>query len=275
MSDRILLQANDGAMAEIHLRGAHVTRWQPAGEQDNRLFVSDRPIYAAEVPIRGGVPVIFPQFAGEGPLPKHGFARTAPWVLHDSNIDHAGEAVATFTLAASSATRAIWNHTFLATLTVRVGGARLHLQLQVTNTGDWPFEFTSALHSYLAVAEISEVSVHGLSGLHYRDTADAGRHKLEQAEPVRIAGEVDRNYFDAPERLTLKDGVRILQLHQQGFADTVLWNPGAARSQGFADLGPQDYRRFLCIEAAAIGRPIHLEPGMAWQGGQTLVAGSA
>ena len=65
---------------KIYLHGAHVTSWVPAGG-DERLFLSQKSEFRPGAAIRGGVPVIFPQFGGLGTLPKHGFARTLPWDL--------------------------------------------------------------------------------------------------------------------------------------------------------------------------------------------------
>lgn len=267
MSDRIQLHAEDGAMAEIHRRGAHVTRWQPADAQQNRLFVSEHAIYAEGVPIRGGVPVIFPQFAGLGPLPKHGFARTAQWRLCEQSAGHA-----VFEWSDDASTRAHWPHAFAASLSVTIGGASLAVTLDITNRGNSTFQFTAALHSYLAVQDIAEVEVIGLQGLHYRDTVQGGRMAQQADAALRIIGEVDRNYFATPPSLLLQDGRRTLRVEQSGFVDTVVWNPGAATSANFKDLAPNDYQRFLCIEAATIAEPVALLPGGHWRGSQRLIA---
>lgn len=267
MSDRIQLHAEDGAMAEIHRRGAHLTRWQPAGSRENRLFVSERALYADGVPIRGGVPVIFPQFAGEGPLPKHGFARTASWRLREQGRDQA-----VFEWGDDEHTRAIWPQAFAARLSVTVGGAAVTVALDITNTGSTPFQFTAALHTYLAVQHIDEVRLQGLQDLHYRDTAQGGRMAQQADAALRIEGEVDRNYFATPPSLVLQDGPRTLRVEQRGFVDTVVWNPGAAGSASFKDLAPEDYQRFLCIEAATIAQPVALPPGGHWRGSQRLIA---
>ena len=76
---RCVIEAPDGARAEIHLHGAHVTSWVPAGETADRMFVSAASHFAPDAPIRGGVPICFPQFADQGPLPMHGFVRTLDW----------------------------------------------------------------------------------------------------------------------------------------------------------------------------------------------------
>ena len=263
------LASADGAAATLHAQGAHLTGWTPAG-RDEQLFTSARAIYAEGVAIRGGVPVIFPQFASEGPLPKHGFARTLPWQLVAQGRRPEGDASARYELRESPETLAQWPHAFEAALVVTLGAAALQVALHIRNSGAAPFRFTAALHSYLAVSDIAAARIHGLRGLHYRNSAAGGRMEQEAAESLAISGEVDRIYFDTPPELLLHDGTRRLQVSQQGFADTVVWNPGALLAARLADLAPEEYRRFVCIEAAAIQRPVALAPGQEWAGTQTL-----
>jgi glucose-6-phosphate 1-epimerase len=66
--------------AEIYLHGAHVAGFQKTGEPP-LLFLSARSCFAADKPIRGGVPVIFPWFGPRAGEPAHGFARTLTWEL--------------------------------------------------------------------------------------------------------------------------------------------------------------------------------------------------
>ncbi|WP_428309709.1 D-hexose-6-phosphate mutarotase [Hydrocarboniphaga sp.] len=258
------LHAADGARAEIHAQGAHLSRWWNAAG-DDLLFLSARSGFAPGVAIRGGVPVIFPQFAGEGPLPKHGFARTQPWTLVDQRADRARLA-----LQDNAATRAIWPHAFGCELSIEIGGSQLRVSLSVTNSGDAAMLFTTALHTYLRVAAITDVRVLGLEGLRYRDTANGNAEAIERAEQLAIVGEVDRIYFDSPARLELVEPTRRLQIEQQGFSDTVVWNPGAEKGAALADMEDGGYQRMLCIEAAVIGKPVHLAPGETWSGSQTL-----
>jgi glucose-6-phosphate 1-epimerase len=35
-------------------------------------------------------------------------------------------------------------------------------------------------------------------------------------------------------------------VQKEGFADAVVWNPGAAKCATMADLEPEDYKRFVC-----------------------------
>ncbi len=77
-SDCLRLNAADGAVAEISLHGAHVLSWQPSPGRE-RLYLSPRASFADDAAIRGGIPVIFPQFGGRGTMLKHGFARLLEW----------------------------------------------------------------------------------------------------------------------------------------------------------------------------------------------------
>lgn len=260
------LESADGARARICSHGAHLCSWTPA-RGGERLYLSGRAAFDPGAAIRGGVPVIFPQFAGEGPLPKHGFARTAAW-----RLESAGPGGARFRLSDTAATRALWPHAFAAELSVALEAQTLRVSLAVENRGGDAFSFTAALHTYLRVDDIAGVELLGLNGLRYRDTASGGREVRETAERLRIEGEVDRIYFDAPPLLELREPGRRLRVESQGFADAVVWNPGAIKGAALADLDPDGYRRFVCIEAAAIGRPLQLAPGQRWTGTQTLVA---
>ncbi|HEX5871641.1 MAG TPA: hypothetical protein VFY65_14540, partial [Longimicrobium sp.] len=75
---KLRLTHASGGTAEVYLHGAHVASWVPAGGSE-AMFLSRAATLAPGEAIRGGVPVIFPQFASRGPLAKHGFARVQPW----------------------------------------------------------------------------------------------------------------------------------------------------------------------------------------------------
>lgn len=261
----------DGARLTVHRHGAHISSWIPADGRE-RLYLSGRTDYRPTAAIRGGIPVIFPQFAAEGPLPKHGFARTASWSLIDAAATGDGAFVSRFGLVDNAATRAIWPQAFTAELRVLFSATRLSVSLSVLNSGDTACRFTAALHSYLAVEAIEAVRLHGLNGLRYRDTALGGVAAVETAEALAIVGEVDRNYFDAPQSLLLREPHGELRIEQSGFCDTVVWNPGPVKAAQLADLDPGGHQRFLCVEAAVIGRPVQLQPGERWVGTQTLLA---
>ena len=264
--DVIRLAHASGSSAEIHLHGAHVTSWIPAGSGE-ALFLSRAARFEPGTAIRGGVPVIFPQFADTGPLPKHGFARTETWERVDGS-----DSRAVLRLRESERTRAIWPHAFLAELAVELDGRRIAIRLAITNTDDAPFEFTGALHTYLRVADVHRAAVQGLRGVTYRDKLRGGETHVEEDEELRIADEIDRVYVNAPSPLRVRDegGARTITVRAEGFADAVIWNPGARNAAAFPDMEPGEERGMLCVEAAQAVEPIHLAPGETWRGAQVL-----
>ncbi len=267
---KVVLSAG-GARAEVYLHGAHVTSWIPAGEAADRLFLSATAKFADDAAIRGGVPVCFPQFAAQGTLPMHGFARVATWDLVDAHRTDAGAARVVLRLADSAATRALWPHAFVAEMCVTVVGRTIDLLMSVENVGTEAFAFTGALHTYLRVADVRTAAVRGLSGARYHDKI-AKRDDVETGSELRIDRAIDRIYYAAPEDLALREPGRTLAIRASGFPDTVVWNPDAPGNAGIADLEPGGYARMLCVEAAASRAPVSLAPGERWRGGQTLVA---
>ena len=268
--DRVVLRSSDGASAEVYRHGAHVVSWRPASDGQERLFLSARSQFGGHAAIRGGIPVIFPQFAAEGPLPKHGFARTSMWTLAEQTQEPNGGAVARFTLASSAATHAIWPASFLATLTVRLHGPALSVELGVHNTGAETLAFTAALHTYLRVHDIGRTTLIGLQGTRYRESSAPGVFTVDEDKALSIAGEVDRVYVDAPRHLVMREADRQLSIDASGFRDVVVWNPGAVRAAELKDMEPGGERRMLCVEAGAVQHPVRLHPDDRWSGSQTL-----
>jgi len=270
------LRAADGATARLHLDGAQVTSWIPAGETDDRLFVSARAEYGRGKSVRGGIPICFPQFGPFGALPQHGFARTTRWVVAD---DAAPAGTARVVLLDADVARdrpaaecAAWPYRFRAELRAQVGGNALEVTLDVTNTGDAPFAFTAALHPYFAVRDAFACEVHGLHGLRYRDALRDGAILDEHGSALAITGPLDRVYYAAPDRLELREPHRTLRLMTRGFPDAVVWNPGAAGTSSRRDFVPGDETHMLCVEAGAIGAPVTLAPGASWSGTQRMEA---
>ena len=261
---KILLTAPDGATTEVYLHGAHVTSWKPAGHGE-QLFLSSKSEFSHNAAIRGGVPVIFPQFSLLGPLPRHGFVRNSPW-----EVSHQTAAETTLVFKSTEATLAIWPHPFLAEFTVKVSGKGLQMELRVTNTGTEPFEFASALHTYLGVDDIFKTTVTGLQGLTFRDANTMAEH-LEEPASIHFGQEVDRLYYEAqPRTILLKDGSRSLAIRATGFPDAVVWNPGQEKSDKMGDMEAGGWHRFVCVEAAAAHHRISLSGGAHWVGTQVL-----
>ena len=265
----LTLRADDGATAEIHRHGAHVTSWRPL-DGDERLYLSAASGFDGAAAIRGGVPIIFPQFAAEGPLPRHGFARTSTWSLGGVCRAADGAAELELVLRDSSATRGIWEAAFTAVISVAVFGQQLAITLAVENFGDAAFSFTAALHTYFRVREVADAEIVGLHGTRYR----SGDRTLveDDAERLRLEGFVDRVYVGAPSHLELREPGRRMLIDAEGFPDAVVWNPGREHAAALADLDPGGERHFVCIEAAVVQEPVTIGPRRRWTGTQTLTA---
>lgn len=244
----VYITSSSGARAIVTLFGAHLVSWTTADGAE-QLFCSARSSLDGSRAIRGGVPVIFPQFNERGPIMRHGFARMSTWALIDS-----GDGFAVFALGPADLTparAAEWPHAFGLRLRFDVQGAQLAMTLDVDNPGASAFEFSAALHTYHRVADVSEVRIDGV-----------------QADSLTIGESLDAIYGEVGD-IALHDGARTVRSTQTGFTDAVVWNPGQAASASMADMGPDEYRGFICIEPAVIA-PMTLGAGATWRGQNVL-----
>jgi glucose-6-phosphate 1-epimerase len=249
------LKAPDGAEAIVTLYGAHLVSWKTADGRE-RMFLSAKSALDGSKAIRGGVPVIFPQFAARGTGMRHGFARVLPWRLADSGIAD-GEAFAVFALTDSDLPAQIpaqWPHKFALSLRVAIKGGELAMKLDVRNQGDAPFPFAAALHTYHLVDDVSAVRIDGV-----------------QPSAITIQDKIDEVFEGIGGEVLLKSGAGTLRLGQRGFTDAVVWNPGAADTAALPDMEDDEYKRFVCIEPALLG-PATLEPGKSWHGHYTVTS---
>lgn len=262
---RVRLQRGEDH-AEIAPHGAQVLSWHCGGRE--RLYLSPRAIFTPGQAIRGGVPVIFPQFADRGSGLRHGFARLREWNVQQS----ADPAEAHFALRENEDSLRHWPHPFRGELVVTLLERSLSIALQITNTGTETLAFTAALHSYLRVDDLAETRLTGLEGQPYLDSTQGGAMAIQPEAPSKFGGETDRIYPDAMAPMQLFDGAGALRIELGGFRDVVVWNPGAELAARLPDLGPGEHAHFVCVEAACVVEPVRLAPGEGWEGHQRLVA---
>lgn len=254
----IRITAPDGASATITLYGAHLVSWQDKTRQE-RLFLSEHSSLDGSRAIRGGVPVIFPQFAARGAGMRHGFARIATWRVARHGQD-AHMAWAELELAPGdldTAVAAAWPHAFRLTLRVEVGASILAMTLQVENRGADSFPFAAALHTYHLVPALAQVRIAGIT-----------------PQPLVLEDKLDAIHGGVAGPISLATGAGTVTHVQEGFPDAVVWNPGAADSAALADLGDEEFTRFVCIEPA-LPDPIVLGAGARWTGRYRLSASAA
>ena len=262
------LHSADGATAVLVRHGAHLLSWIPAGGTEV-LFVSDRTRCADGDAIRGGVPVIFPQFGERGPARRHGFARNVRWRLLSAEVTEGGTIVR-HGLDHNAAGDPQWPYRFALEMSVRLDSAGLALMLDVHNPSTEQWQFTAALHTYLRIDPQAIARLRGLQDSNYIDQVRDGAQALQAEAGLLIENEIDRIYTPAPHRIDIDDGNRVIEVRQQGFPDTVVWNPGREIGTALADLTSDDYRAFVCVEAAAAALPVVMAAGARWCGKQSL-----
>lgn len=267
--NRITLTNDKGAHARISEYGAQLLKWTTSTGKD-WVFLSKLAQFESGKAIRGGVPIIFPQFNEFGPGPRHGFARTHLWQRCDQN--DAGENQVTFQLSSSEQTYRQWPHHFSAFFSVKLIYDQLIMKLTVINTDNKPLEFTAALHTYFAVSVFKNVRLSGLNGTVYwdNDGSDFDKRFTFTDTELRFDAAIDRIFFNVTKPLLLQDEEAALGITMTGFEDVVVWNPGEAGAKALQDLADEEYTRMVCVEAAVIDRPIRLQPEQQWEGTQVL-----
>ena len=269
----IRLDAGSGGQVFVAAQGAQVLSWQ-AGDGIERLYLSPSTGGLTRegregAAIRGGVPVCFPQFSDRGPMVKHGFVRNLPWRLGKRS-----QGSLTMTMHGDDASRQIWPQFFDAQAEVRVEPGLLDIVLTVANTGNTPFSFTTALHTYLRVEDVRRLKLLGLKDVAYQDATDNCVVKTQKEAELAIPGEVDRVYMNPPGAVEMLDQDRtLLTISQTGFFDTVVWNPGPDRARLLPDMPDEDWLHMLCVEAACASVAVTIEPGESWEGSQRLSVG--
>ena len=270
----IIVLVEEHGACEVAIYGANVLSYRPTGHSPvlwlSKGFMSTPDGKA----IRGGIPVCWPWFGvhPEGTGPSHGFARTARWNLLKTDYDSYSTSV-TLLLEDSAETRAIWPHAFRLELQVSVG-ANLKVTLTTTNTGAEPFAITEALHSYFRVKDIRETKVSGLDGVRYLDKAPGGSDGIQSGD-IAFSAETDRIYVGTPDECAVDDAStgRKIRIAKDGASAAVVWNPWVEKAARMADMAPEDYLRFVCVETANAGEaPIEIAPGATHKVSATICA---
>ena len=137
-----------GASVDIAFFGAHIVSWKTPGAAGavERLWMSSCSPVDGSAPIRGGIPIAWPQFANDGPLPLHGFAREQHWSLASStdDADHASASITLELMDSESTMDGTWRSPpvapfpwrFKLRFTITLGAGYLQLRLEATNSGN-------------------------------------------------------------------------------------------------------------------------------------------
>lgn len=261
MNEVIELMSRDGrSTAAVSPFGARVLSWICNGKA--RLFMPGSAVANERNAPHGGIPVLFPQFGLFGDGPKHGVVRHLDWVL-----DERGDDFVLFRLALEQ------DEVIPAAdvrLRVQLESNAIGIYFSVINSSSEPMQFTCGLHTYLRVDDVANAQLLGLERGVWYDALQGLARQGPSHEVLSGPVNVDRVYANAPNQLTLVDGATRTVIEQQGFSDTVVWNPGPDLARDLTDLTGDEWRNFLCVEAAQIMPPVELPAWDTWYGHQRL-----
>ncbi|OKL50248.1 D-hexose-6-phosphate mutarotase [Boudabousia marimammalium] len=259
--------ASPSSNARVFHQGAHVEQWTPQG-QEPVVWVSQASAYQVGKSIRGGIPIIFPWFNQGRTLglrPRHGFARTTKWEYLGSRPLPEGGMQATWFFDPTSAQEAegadLFPYDYALHYRVSCDEA-LTVELEITNLSDEDFECELAFHTYLQVGDIERTTLEGLDGVEAVNPFISPEHFTQEGNVESLTG-IDRVFFSGP-NLTVRDEAlsRNIQVESEGATNTIVWNPGPEGAAGMSDMGDDEWRQMLCVEAGCIyDNAIVVEPG--------------
>ncbi|KAL5216588.1 hypothetical protein ABZP36_007989 [Zizania latifolia] len=259
--EKVVLREVRGISAEVYLYGGHVTSWKDEHGEE-LLFVSNK-------------------FSNFGNLEQHGFARNRTWSVETDPppfpVPTSNRAYIDLILKPTEEDLKIWLHSFESRLRVALGpGGDLMLTSRIRNTNadGKSFSFTFAYHTYFSISDISEVRVEGLETLDYLDNLQDRARFTEQGDAIVFESELDRIYLGTPSKIAIIDHEkkRTFVVRKGGLPDAVVWNPWDKKAKAMSDFGDDEYKRMVCVEAAAIEKQITLKPGEEWTGKLELSA---
>lgn len=281
--EKVVMKHSSGAYAEVYLWGATLTRYRTASGKEV-IFTSPGAIFDRQKAIRGGIPLVFPQFGRpDEAMPQHGLARTALWSLDKKDVVEGGDLEAVFGLEIK-ATDA-WPHSCRLEYKVRLGLKGLSVELKTQAPTDKPLKFQALLHTYLNVSDIGKVNIEGLHGLNYTDKVPGKPERGEENDDVLELPERTDRIYEAKnpyKNLKVTDGddstidINVMISVQGGTrgvkypADIVVWNPYPEASPD--DLPLPHYKNFVCVEPGLVRKQYEIPPEATIKIAQTLQA---
>jgi glucose-6-phosphate 1-epimerase len=256
---------NGHAHATICLQGGHVMTWQPRTQEKPVIWLSGNASLLPGKSIRGGVPVCWPWFGphvSEPGFPAHGFARTVAWEITRAENTAGDETVIGFKLEQNARTQAMWPYETRLNILITLGNT-LKIDLVTENGDAQDVVISEALHTYFQVGDIADIQILGLEDCDYYDKV-AGGLRARQEGAIRFSAETDRVYVNTTSTCSIEDTLlkRRIRIAKSGSHSTVVWNPWQEKADKMGDLGPDGWRRMVCVESAnAMDNPVLIPAG--------------
>jgi len=275
---RTINHAASGASCKIHDFGACLLSYKTDAGQEC-IFVSRDAKLDGSKAVRGGIPLVFPQFGqSDTSMPQHGFLRSNFWKADESSIfDNEEGAGITYTLdlkAIQKCRGGKWDENTQYDCSffyhVKISSQSFSTKLEVKNTGEKEFQFQTLLHTYYLVdgrtaLDGSKCFVKGLGGYSCVDKVSKGKYSLGSDQIVVVEGLTDRVYSPPTGKdiLDVTVGVgeeKSIKITASGIVGAkkvkvscVVWNPNKEKAAGMSDFGDDQYHEMICVEPGILG----------------------
>ena len=268
----VITHSKSGASAQVHPCGATICSFKTSSQRE-LLFLSREAKLDGSKAIRGGIPLVFPQFGQpDKSYPQHGFLRDNTWEVDESSkYDNEDAAGLDFVLTLDKVVKSrggVWDvGTDLdckVILSIKIEPSQMTNVLTISNTSGLDFHFQTLFHTYFKVhgsqaMDNPSCNVTGLEGYAVSDKITNEDYTLG-SNPVHIDGNVDRVYTPP----TGKNGVDVViatgegtkvQLTASGTVNgsdvavsAVVWNPHQEKAKAMIDFGDDEYFDMICVE---------------------------
>ncbi|MEY2776766.1 MAG: hypothetical protein RLY30_864 [Pseudomonadota bacterium] len=255
-SERMVYQLTGAQVLQFECAGRPLAYVSPLGDGPGKT-------------VRGGLPVLFPQFGDRGPLRKHGWARDVAWALVREEATEAGCSLE-MQLNVAQNDYSDWPHSARLTLHVHLDRSSLEMTLRVLNTGSTAFDWAGGLHPYWATSDVLRSELLGLEGIRVQDRYQSDR-TVESGQSVVWTGAPCERLYEGKASLTFRTPYHTLGLSMTGFDQWMVWNPGESGAAAIPDLPDSDWKQFVCIEPVLVDRRSVLKPGDAFEGSLRVV----
>jgi glucose-6-phosphate 1-epimerase len=275
--------------AKLFTFGAHISSWK-TGETEH-LWMSSLSNLDGVKPIRGGIPIAWPQFADNGHLQLHGFARERIWKVASRSTLESVDCV-TLLLESDEETMKVYPFKFQLTLVVELKETSLEMSLGVLNLSSTRMPFSGCFHTYFRTPDVRACKLTGLINATYIDKVDEFKTKTQGSSSIEddfdvsdevalVCGTVpgyfiDRIYTEnVPPAVVFTDNgtkKRIEIDKSDSWKHWVVFNPWEEGKKGAKgpDFDDDGYNYMLCVEPSVAIAEVVLDPNEHWVGSQIL-----
>eukprot|EP00980_Cylindrotheca_fusiformis_P007931 scaffold1697_cov120-Cylindrotheca_fusiformis.AAC.13 len=291
---RTITHSASGASCKVHEFGATVTSFKTSGGRECLFLSRDAKLDGSKA-VRGGIPLVFPQFGQpDKSMPQHGFLRNNYWKVDELSAydkdDSAGISLTLDLKDVKNSRGGKWgddtSFDCSCVFSIKLEANKMVTELEIKNTSTNPFEFQTLQHTYFkvdggAAFDSSQCYVKGLVGYSASDKITNEEYVLG-SDPIALVGNVDRVYTPPAEGhdvVSVEIGVgagKVMKLNASGTCDDVatpvscvVWNPFKEKAAAMGDFGDDQYVDMICVEPGLLDK-INLQGGKSAKLTQTM-----